>query len=614
MARRIFAQPVRYAYDEDAPGLISGPGTALVLGAMCLAYVAMAFWSMAHVDLARDMHVAMEMRRGGAWPRLGPVLAGHIHLGPIWYYLLALLQSITGDWLATVLLLASLGALQFPLAYLAGKAWAGPGVGLLWAVLLFIPSWSTFEQIYPTHTQLVGATVAALAWLSARYVKGGRPHDLALAILFFSLALHAHATTVALIGVPLLLVARAMNDHRPGLSGVWLGVALASLPFAPWLFEQTLHGWPVLHEVRGYLGSDNTDQLSLGKLPALVWQASAGGLRYWLEVMLGLSPTLSWGLTGVFAGAVALGLAGVVWRGSRADRWVLLAWLASLPILVLLRDHFYFWMLTGTRVLLLGLVAVGLAHLASTRARLRNALFAFLAVGIGLYLSVVVAVARWQEAGTWPFAIMPDVTAIWAPTTPLAAMPAYAMRASGRWQCSAQPISLHGAYAVALVHDYAMEAALACREVDIVVGGADPARRHWLGLSRAMARQVGADATRGIGPFVLLPARRVLDGGEAISLHYPGQAPFPPLSAREDIESTRVIELALRAGERLAISHLGIGFVEPPNVRIWAAGRALSPVAADMTASVYACASCGDTTWRVEIRAPRPGLLDAVVF
>ena len=45
-----------------------------------------------HMDLARDMFIAWRSLHGEALPLSGPVLAGAIHLGPAWYWLLTVLR------------------------------------------------------------------------------------------------------------------------------------------------------------------------------------------------------------------------------------------------------------------------------------------------------------------------------------------------------------------------------------------------------------------------------------------------------------------------------------------------------------------------------------------
>lgn len=151
------------------------------------AYVSMAIWSSVHLDMARDMRVALDIRDGIAFPLVGPIMAGHLRLGPVWYYFLALLGSFGAGWFGTVFLLALGGAVQFALAYLAGKEWKDRATGLLWAVLLLVPSWSTFEQFNPTHTQLTALLALAFLLCALRfYRRGAMKYFIAASFRLFS--------------------------------------------------------------------------------------------------------------------------------------------------------------------------------------------------------------------------------------------------------------------------------------------------------------------------------------------------------------------------------------------------------------------------------------------
>src|SRR5437899_5018324 len=94
---------------------------ALALAGLCALLMLRVPYAAAHMDLARDMFVAWQLLHGAAVPIEGPVLNGMIHLGPVWYYLLALLQWLGRSWFGTLALLGLLASLQIPLAYLPGK-------------------------------------------------------------------------------------------------------------------------------------------------------------------------------------------------------------------------------------------------------------------------------------------------------------------------------------------------------------------------------------------------------------------------------------------------------------------------------------------------------------
>ncbi len=90
-----------------------------------LVYILPAPYAAVHVDLARDMYTGWRIVTGESYPTMGPVIASTFHLGPVWHCVLAASLGSTHSWFGTIILLALLallGALQMPAAYLAGSS------------------------------------------------------------------------------------------------------------------------------------------------------------------------------------------------------------------------------------------------------------------------------------------------------------------------------------------------------------------------------------------------------------------------------------------------------------------------------------------------------------
>src|SRR5512140_855961 len=111
----------------------------LVVAALMAVYVASAFFGGSGYDSARDMAEAYAIRTGAAIPLHGPILAASIHLGPLWFYLLAVPMRLFDSWLAVGIFVALLCSLQFPLAYATGRRLVDRRFGLLWCALLALP-------------------------------------------------------------------------------------------------------------------------------------------------------------------------------------------------------------------------------------------------------------------------------------------------------------------------------------------------------------------------------------------------------------------------------------------------------------------------------------------
>ncbi|MGH8800369.1 MAG: hypothetical protein ACREX7_08995, partial [Casimicrobiaceae bacterium] len=107
----------------------------VIVAAFMAIYVASSFFGAAGPDTARDVAAALAIRNLQALPLHGPLLAGTSHLGPLWFYLLALPLAVHRSWVGVALFVAVLGSLQFPLAYATGRRLLDRRLGLLWCAL-----------------------------------------------------------------------------------------------------------------------------------------------------------------------------------------------------------------------------------------------------------------------------------------------------------------------------------------------------------------------------------------------------------------------------------------------------------------------------------------------
>ena len=210
-------------------------------------------FSVVTIDTGRDWARAYQIASGQAFPLQGPVLKGVLHFGPLWFYLMGLLLYVGKTVTVTSFLLGILVASKFWLAYLTGKAILDHRYGLLWACALALPAWNYMGQITFTHVNFVEAATLWVIYSLVRYVQSSEGGWLAMALLAFSLALHAHPSTAPLG----LLIAIAWIHQWPTRGQAhwrWLllGLFLFLLPFLPYLVFQYLHGWPDFANALGY--------------------------------------------------------------------------------------------------------------------------------------------------------------------------------------------------------------------------------------------------------------------------------------------------------------------------------------------------------------------------
>lgn len=577
----------------------------------------------ATMDYARDIFIALRLLHGEEFPLAGPLLNGaSIHLGPVWYYVLAALLGVTaGSWFATTLLVGLLGALQIPFAYLAGKALHDRRTGLMWAALLVVPGWITFNFQMPSHPTLAPMLMLAFLVCALRYARHARSRHLLGMALAFTLAVHAHPSALALAWIGLGLCLRSLARRELRIGPLALAALIALAPLLPALWWDAMHGFSDLGNANTWLARTGfLDNLS--QTGPMVFASMAGGLRYWLDTMLDWPaplPAVALAWAAILAAVALLGLASRL--RDPATRAVTAAALAAvaagMATIAAMRELTPFYMAAPVYVLGSGALALGLGGSRASNGSRGWRLAQALTCGGALVLAAGadIGIARFQQRGAWPFGWWPLIDVRQAPSAhaPMLWMPAYAMATSGRFLCSQPAPSVHGVYATHALLNYAIDMRLSCGRSDVVVNGADTDRQHWLGLSRATLAKLGIEPHQRLGPLGVLEATPV-SAGEPIAQH--ATPVYPPYWAPPPQEQERRLSVTLRPGEYLAVNNTVLSAAQDYRLDVSRNGQPIAAVAEDWVSRVYACADCDETGATLEfvLRSANLSSFDLVTF
>ena len=332
-----------------------------VIAAFRLAYSSIAVGSGSGYDTARDVAEALAIRHLTAFPLHGPLLAGTLHLGPIWFYVLALPLALHESWLSVALFAAVLGSLQFPLAYGAGRRLLDRRFGLLWSALLALPGWGSFELVGFGHANLVRVCSMLVLYALVRLAQERRPAWLVLASGALALAIHAHPSAAPLLFVVIAVALFALRDVGTLFRWGAASLFVAALPFSPLAIENS-----AVLERTGELIEGMVRLENLAHLPALLYGILVRGPRVVADAFFAWTPGAS---PVVQAVIVAIELAagiGLIAAFSRHRRLVL----AGLGLTVVvtatvawMRPVTPYWMTYAMLPPLAGLGALGLYRL-----------------------------------------------------------------------------------------------------------------------------------------------------------------------------------------------------------------------------------------------------------
>ena len=592
-----------------------------VVAAFMAVHIASSYFGAAGPDTTRDVAAALAIRDSGALPLHGPLLAGTAHLGPLWFYLLSLPMMAWRSWLGVAVFVAIISSLQFPLAYAAGRRLIDRRFGLLWCALLALPGWGSFQLVGFSHTNMVPTCSMLVLYALVRLAQQRQARWLVVAALAFSLALHAHPTTIVL--APMIAIVALLAMPSPGALLRWGVVALlvALLPFAPLLADRTAAAAPLIAQAADYVGSTMQPSNLLGTGP-LLWAMLAGGPHIVADAFLAIAPGVPAAAVIAVLALELAALAGLLFAARKQPLPVaaaLLATVAAAALIAWLRPATPFYMTYALLPLVAALGALGLYGLCAGLQRRGSALLAGI-VGLTFLLHAAFAagIAATIASGDVALDVAARLDVKQRDTAPALAepwLPAHAVDASGTFLCRQRgPIVLHGAYAYLEHVHLGLDHRLHCGILDVHLAGIEPAAGvHLVGLARPAWRALGWTPPIYLGGIGVTHAADVL--WPTRGLPPPDGSVYPPPAIVPLPARTVSIDANVQGDRALVVAFPYVPWMIPPPIEVSANGIARAPLARDVAAAVYACRECAGAAgvaWRIAIVSSAPERVDVV--
>ncbi len=565
-----------------------------MIAALMVAYIASYAFVSAIPDTNRDMFLAQGIVSGRHYPLEGPILGDALHLGPFWYYLLAIPLALTSSWLGATLFVGCLASLKFPLAYLCGKRLIDARFGLLWAMLLALPGWHDYERLTVFNPNPAAAAALALAYVAIRF-KASPPSNLALlgCGLLLSIAIHIHPT-VAIMGL-LPLAATLSHTAKPPalLTRLYQAASFAIgvlIPLVPYAVSQISLGYPDVVTANTYV-AQSLAWSSLSKLPLLVWSMFVVGpyiaLRH-IAQLSGPMLILVGALIGTLHLAAFVGLVRLALHGPRGQK--LLAFTLALTAIafvwvLLLRNntpaYFTFWLAPVCS----GVVALGLRQLPLVR---RAGVIVFTLV---LLLTIRTAwiVAATMNSGVGALPSSQEIKQV-RPSYPYVDvwLPAYAHGAFGELMCSLPTgTALHGPLAHAADWNVNADALLACKRPTAAKLGGDSGR-HVMGMPQLFWDRIEATPDCTIGPIGIAKDARVL---ESTTSEIADGVRYLPRDFNRSAARVERFRFDLAEDEALLITNFLFPYALSRVESVTMNDTVMTPVATTEMAQIYSAAS-----------------------
>ena len=442
------------------------------------------FASVASSDTNRDIFFAEAIASGRYFPLIGPEINHTIHLGPLWYYLLAPSVWCISSAAAVTAMMAAISASQFPLAYVLGRRFGTAQEAILFVCALAIPGWMTVSFASMTHTLLVVPACLFTAFAATAYRDRPSMKRALLTGIGVALMATAHPTTALFALLLLVWAALQVPRRRDLITHGALAVSPALLSLAPMVFAQ----W------RNHLGDMGTlisysnggwHMPSLTSVAQQIYADVVYGPKYLLRFLLDSPVRAEHAWFAAYAALIALALIGLILRLRRRGA----AGTLVLTVLTVLFAQAYFvctirsscppWMVYAQWPMVAALVALGLSTFWSF-GRSGRAL-------VTLMLGAMVGLTMWSY---WVFSEgSPDHAEIKSSPGKLGAFDIrdyekakYAYRLPrvpfaelfGLGKPLCQPSTLYGHYAYIVDYTFAVSAAATCGSVSQVEFGGPP--------------------------------------------------------------------------------------------------------------------------------------------
>jgi Dolichyl-phosphate-mannose-protein mannosyltransferase len=205
-------------------------------------------------DQVRDGMAAQGILSGQDFPLVGPhaALSTVKLVGPLYYYLVAIPYGLSADPVVGVAFLNLLGVFSIHLTYRLGREMFGPLEGLIAAALyaVFPMAVLSGKALWnPGFVPFFSTLFLLTFW---RFLVGGRPWGLALALFLLGVLLQIHMSGAIFV----LLLPVALLMYRPPIRRWPLAVGLlsAALLFAPYVVSQFQHGFSYADKIFAWAG------------------------------------------------------------------------------------------------------------------------------------------------------------------------------------------------------------------------------------------------------------------------------------------------------------------------------------------------------------------------
>lgn len=237
-------------------------------------------------DPARDLATAYRIVEGVEYPLIGPILGGHLHVGPLFFYVLALPLWISKSILSVLCFISLTQVIGIVYCYFWGKLYFNEKTGQILTALMAIDILSNFTLSSVSNIDLIFPLGVAFNYHLSRAILVRESRHLLIANLLFILAIQFHP--LFFIFFPFYLYAFLLPIQNRGRI-LKISILVLILVMAPWIFYQLRYGFPAFTEAVNFSKWE-----IIGAIP---WLKTLKSIPELMMKQIFWNPYILWGLS-----------------------------------------------------------------------------------------------------------------------------------------------------------------------------------------------------------------------------------------------------------------------------------------------------------------------------
>jgi len=200
-------------------------------------------------DPARDLAIALGIAEGAKYPLAGPLVGGHLHSGPLYFYFLSIPLFISKSMLSVLVFISLTQMIGIVYCYFWGRLFFNEKMGLILVAIMSVDINSNLTIWQINNTNVIFPLGVAFNYHLSKAILKKESKHLLIASILLVIGIQFHP--VFLVFLPFVVYAFVLPIENR-IRNLFLSLAITVVVMSPWFYLQIRDGIPALHEIINY--------------------------------------------------------------------------------------------------------------------------------------------------------------------------------------------------------------------------------------------------------------------------------------------------------------------------------------------------------------------------